>query len=264
MRERAEGKSSVTPAEREEKLLADMERYCQMALEMGAAEAVIVPASSIVQTQRVRMLCYFPRCPELGSCEWCPPYWETPFEDAQAMKDSYKYAVVLRLLIPPDDMTGPLSGGRGRGGVLGTIMDLQAEYWDPELVEYWQDYIEEHGTDKGGAGIIAGKDLAVEIEKAARKDGHYFAFEGGMGSCAATFCHTEEYRSRCIALRSGLCRFPGLSRPEGVVGMYYDWLRTHVNLGRAWRYQDCGWSVLPEDMEGEEIKPGRTTIAFIE
>lgn len=259
MEESAKSKVAAAPADNE-KLLADLEKYRQMALDMSATEAIIAPASDLVQSIRVRMLCFFPRCPNLGTSYWCPPSWGTPFEVAQAMKDSYKYAIFFRLLFPPEWFTGPCGGGRWRGGTLKTFIDQNRDYWEPEQVKYWQDYIEKHGVDRPGP---LGRGISLAIEAEARKDGHHFAVTTAAGSCSTMLCG-EKYNSRCIMLRTGLCRFPTKARPDGACSLYTDWLRTLPKLGRGWRYANCSWSILPEDMDGFEVPPGSTTIVLIE
>jgi len=239
-----------------EKLKADMEKYHQMALDMGADEAKIVPASILVQTIRTRLACIFPRCNLNGTGMWCPPRWETPFEIAQAIRDSYQYAIAFRKARSPKTATGPAAGS-ARESTLNAYCDVYQRYWKPEDLKYWRDYAKEHHEPR--PATRAG-DIALIIEAEARKDGHQFAFTGFSGSCVNKLC--DKFGSRCVALTTGICRFPGVSRPDGAGAMYCDWLRTSPQLG--WQFQNVGWSTLPEDIEGLEPLPGKPSIVLIE
>ena len=245
----------------EEKLKTDLKKYCQIALGNGASEARIVPASKIVQTVRARLGCFFPLCFSFGSCNWCPPNWETGFQVARAVMKSYKYAVFFRFFYKPEWYMGPLGGGRGRGGLMNHYMDHYEHWWKPDDVKYWRDYIEKHGPTDRPDPLSMGVPEAVEAE--ARKDGHHFAFYGAVGPCCNYLCGPE-HKSRCIMLKSGVCRFPAKSRPEGAAALYYDYPRTLPDLG--WQGLVCAWSVLPEDVKGKEMKeqPARTSFVLIE
>ncbi|MFC1951933.1 hypothetical protein ACFLYI_02685 [Chloroflexota bacterium] len=104
------------------------------------------------------------------------------------------------------------------------------------------------------------KEISAAIETGARKDGHPFAFHTAAGCCADKQCGS--FNAKCIALKTGLCRFPGDARPDGAGAMYYDWLRTLPSLG--WQYTNTGWSILPEDIGDRQPPPGITSIVFIE
>ena len=68
----------------EEDLRNDLECYCRLAREMGATEAVIVPAGDVVIDERVRLKCVVPRCLRAGETPNCPPY--TPDLDLYAKR----------------------------------------------------------------------------------------------------------------------------------------------------------------------------------
>ena len=54
-------------------LRADLERYREIALELGASDATIIPAEWISVDERVRLKCLVPRCLRAGETPNCPP-----------------------------------------------------------------------------------------------------------------------------------------------------------------------------------------------
>ena len=50
----------------EETLQADLERYRELALALGASEAAIIPAGTVIIDERVRLKCVVPRCLRAG------------------------------------------------------------------------------------------------------------------------------------------------------------------------------------------------------
>ncbi|MBI4286053.1 MAG: hypothetical protein HY670_09200 [Chloroflexi bacterium] len=241
----------------DEKLMADLSKYRQMALDMGAADARVFPTSNLVQGIRTRLAgCFFPRCPCLGLSMWCPPNWETPFELSQTIRDSYKYAIVFRGEIPPEIWTGPAAGS-SRSGFLAAQVKVYGESWGEEAEEYWRKYAEDQHVTRQ---MVSFKEISASIMARARREGHPFAFHTSAGCCADKQC--APFGSVCVALRTGICRFPNDARPDGAGAMYYDWLRTLPSLG--WQYTNVGWSVLPEDIQDRKPSPGITSIVFIE
>ncbi|MGD0549765.1 MAG: DUF2284 domain-containing protein [Candidatus Bathyarchaeia archaeon] len=55
-------------------LRIDTEKYRKRALELGAADAKVIPASNVVVDERVRLKCAVPRCHLYGECVNCPPH----------------------------------------------------------------------------------------------------------------------------------------------------------------------------------------------
>ena len=63
------GRPAATPlggAEDKETLQANLARYRELALALGAADAAIVRASDVVIDERVRLKCVVPRCLRAG------------------------------------------------------------------------------------------------------------------------------------------------------------------------------------------------------
>ncbi len=71
-----------------------MARFCTRALELGAKEAKVVSADTVVTAPWVRMRCQF-GCAGYGRRLSCPPYSPTP-EQTRAILDCYKTAILVK------------------------------------------------------------------------------------------------------------------------------------------------------------------------
>lgn len=76
-------------------LLQDLQRYCLLALELGASEARVVGREMFEIDPRVRLKCRIPRCEHYGTNANCPPYTMEVHEFA-ALVSLYSSAVLLR------------------------------------------------------------------------------------------------------------------------------------------------------------------------
>ena len=240
-----------------EKLMADLEKYRQMALELGADEARVVPITDIVQRIRARMVDLFPRCDNIGFAYFGMPSFEIPWRYSKAILASYRYAIVAHIPYPkenPNDFTGPTSVG-----LMPELIAKYGKFWAQEDVKYWRD-VQKHRHGQSPAGQAK---IAEIIEMEARKDGHQFA-TGGLSAGCLKFCG-ERFAWDCLALRTGICRNPGKSRPYGTAAaLGVDHPAIYANLG--WKNWVQGWSVFPEDYPDGEIDPppARTSIIFID
>lgn len=159
----------------EEILTADLERYRQKALELGASQAEVIPAQWVQVDERVRLKCLVPRCYNYGQCACCPPYTPEPEFMRQAI-GRFRRAVLFRNDVAP-------------------VEDFA------EIARYHP-----HGakhTKKNGE--IVGK-----LENMAFADGYYLAVGFSSGSCREWLCDGMI----CQALDSGRCRFLLRSRPS--------------------------------------------------
>ena len=52
---------------------ASLQAYRQLALDLGASAATIIPASEVSVDERVRLKCLVPRCLRAGESPNCPP-----------------------------------------------------------------------------------------------------------------------------------------------------------------------------------------------
>jgi len=162
----------------EEKLSADMERYKQKALELGASAAEIIPGSYVSVDERVWMKCLTPRCPRAGETPNCPPYTPQP-EFMRKVLGKYGRAILFKTNVEPVEDYVP-----GKGGATGKSRKVLLYH-------------------KRTADIV------YQVERMAYSDGYYLAMGFGGGSCKDYLCGGVI----CQFLDSGRCRFPLRARP---------------------------------------------------
>jgi predicted metal-binding protein len=161
-----------------ETLQADLERYCQIALELGASGATIMPASDVTVDERVRLKCQIPRCPRAGETPNCPP--NAPDLDlVRKALSRYHWAILIKCDVKPIADYAPKKTGT-KEEQRKTLLFHQKS-----------------------AEIIA------KLEYQAYKDGYHLAMGLGGGSCKDYLCQGV----LCQFLDSGRCRFPQRSRP---------------------------------------------------
>jgi predicted metal-binding protein len=164
-------------------LKADLERYCQMAVELGASGAVIIPASWVTVDERVRLKCVVPRCIRAGETPCCPPY-APDLDLVRRALSRFSWAILLKGDVGPIEEYAP-----GKGTVKGE---------QRKTLLYHQKSAE----------------VVYQVERQAYKDGYHLAMGFGGGSCKDYLCRGVI----CQFLDSGRCRFPQRARPtmEGV------------------------------------------------
>lgn len=91
---------------REEIVQRDLEKYRNMALELGATDARIITAEDVIFDERVRMKCIIPRCYEYGTNANCPPYTPDVDQMRRAVR-RYRYAIFFMLKVPSEEIVGP-------------------------------------------------------------------------------------------------------------------------------------------------------------
>jgi len=159
----------------EEILKADVERYKQKALELGASQAEVIPAQWVQVDERVRLKCLVPRCYNYGQCVYCPPYTPEPEFMRQAFS-RFQWAVLFRNnVVPIEDFT--------------------------DITRY-QSQATKHGKKA--------TETVAKIEIMAFADGYYLAVGFSTGSCRDSLCGGM----LCQVLDSGRCRFPSRARPS--------------------------------------------------
>ena len=173
------GTSRLVSAEiSEEVLKADLERYKQKTIELGASQTEIIPAQWAQVDERVRLKCFIAPCPNYNRCGYCPPYTPEP-EFMRKAFSRFNRAVLFAIDVPVEDFA--------------------------DITRYYP-----HG--KGHQRKTS--DIAAEIETLASADGYRFAMGLGAGGCRDTLCNG----GLCQMLDSGRCRFILRARPsmEGV------------------------------------------------
>jgi len=159
----------------EGKLEADLEKYREKALELGATSVAVIRAEEIPVDDRVVMKCQVPRCFGYGVSAHCPPNTMKPAELREYLK-KYKRAVLFIKDVPPEVIV------RDKATI-------------KERIDAYQEVFK----------------IVSEVESMAFYDGHYLAFGFGAGSCRHTFCSQQK---SCLAMEGQRCRFSLLSRPS--------------------------------------------------
>ena len=137
-----------------EVLMADLERYRQEAIKLGATDAKIITGDEVIIDERVRMKCMYPKCNLYGTNANCPPYSATPAETREIVK-KYRYAIFCTVETPPE-------------GVLGT---------DTAFITSFRRKMGE---------------VISKIEAMAYYDGYYFAMGCTGGACKQAYCNDIE------------------------------------------------------------------------
>ena len=156
-------------------LEADLRRYADEALALGASRAAVVPVDDIPVDDRVTLKCQIPRCFGYGVSANCPPNTLKPAE-LRELLTGYRWAVFVSLDVPPDVIVRNKATIEERVGAYQKVFDIVAA-----------------------------------IESRAFYDGHYLAFGLAAGSCRHTYCSLAK---DCAALNGERCRFPLKSRPS--------------------------------------------------
>ncbi|MFC1902905.1 DUF2284 domain-containing protein [Chloroflexota bacterium] len=166
----------------DELLQQDLERYVQMALQLGAADAIIITANMVVIDERVRAKCIVPLCTSYGKSANCPPY-AMELDLVRGVVGKFRYAIFSKLEVPAEEIAGPEAREKR------------------SAIPY---------TRKNS-------EIVAEIEAEAFRDGYYLTMGFASGSCRSIFC----YETDCNALMAGQpCRFPLKARTSmEAVGM---------------------------------------------
>ncbi|MFW6180807.1 MAG: DUF2284 domain-containing protein [Spirochaetota bacterium] len=155
-------------------LRGHLDAYCAEAREMGAADALPVPAEAVPVDERVALKCRVPKCFGYGTSAHCPPHSLKP-EETRALLARYRWGVAFRLQVPPRVVVRDKS----------TIT---------ERVEAYRKVFE----------------IAGQLESLAFYDGHYLSVGFAAGSCKSTFCHDRP----CTVLQGEKCRLSLRARPS--------------------------------------------------
>jgi predicted metal-binding protein len=159
-------------------LQADLARYRELALELGATAAAVIPAGDVVVDERVRLKCLVPRCLRAGETPNCPP--NVP--DLDLIRRAFSrcsWAVLFKCDVGPIEAYAPGAG---------------------KTKEEKRRVLSFHRPSS---------DVVYGLERQAYKDGYHLAMGFGGGSCKDYLCQGM----LCQFLDSGRCRFPHRARP---------------------------------------------------
>jgi predicted metal-binding protein len=194
----------------EQVIKKDIEKYRQMALDMGASDAKMIPAEKVYVDFRVWAKCMIPRCPICGSSVNCPPH--TPeTEKIRELVSGFRYALLVKVDVDsPVIVAQPIIGKDGKAVMTKETKQLLKEYRKVS-------------------------DIVTKIESQAFYDGHYLAVSFAGGSCRLHYCNFQE----CSVLKGMPCRFPLRARPsmEG----------SSMNVYRI--VAEAGWDIFPIGMD---------------
>ena len=159
----------------DEKLETDVEKYVDLAKELGATDAKRISTDMIIVDERVRARCYSPRCPYYGTNLNCPPQFDWDLEKTREIISKYRYGVFIMLQVPPEEQTG--------------------DYDNPK-----------HPVP----GARKMYEIVAKVQSAAFYDGYPLAlgFAGGP-SCKRVFCSAVE----CKGIKGERCRMALKSNP---------------------------------------------------
>ena len=175
-----------------EKMNADLEKYCQLAIELGATDAKAIKTNQIPIDERVVLKCRIPKCFSYNTCANCPPYSLKP-EETQKYLTLYEWAIVYRKEIAPEVIV------RDKGTI-------------EERVEAYKNVFE----------------ICNKLESTAFYDGYYLSTGFGAGSCKSTLCWQKNME--CLVLQNKKCRYSLRARPSmEAVGI--DCYKLAVELG---------------------------------
>ena len=168
----------------EETLRADLERYRQMVLDLGASGAAIIPASWVNIDERVRLKCTVPRCNRAGESPNCPPY-APDLDLVRRAIARYSWAILFKCDVD-------IESHRPRHG--------KSKDEEPEVFNFHK----------------SGNDIVAALERQAFRDGYHLTMGFGGGSCVDYLCGGLA----CQFLETGHCRHPYKARPSmEAVGM---------------------------------------------
>ena len=153
----------------------DLETLKQMALQLGASMAEIIPADWVEIDERVRLKCSIPLCPYYDKNIYCPPHG--PSLDLMRNAISrYTWAVLFAVDVTPPEEFSDRSVQR-------------------EAVVNWAKKC---------------LDITNRIETLAFGSGYYLATGFAQYSCLRILCRQD----RCLVLEGGKCPYPLQSRPS--------------------------------------------------
>jgi predicted metal-binding protein len=177
------------------KQLEKFEFLQRLALELGAADAKIIPSNNVVVEDRVVLKCKV-GCTNYGKTLACPPYTPSA-EEFRKIVGEYSYALFMKFTSKAEaDSDLQKSLGKSQGGTtLPADMKLKAdEFW-----AVWK-------ADKHKM-----LDSVVKLEKEAMRKGYSLAVGFVSGSC--------QLCEKCN-VASGICVHPEMARySEDAVGV---------------------------------------------
>ena len=179
---------------------ADLDRYRQLAVDLGADDAAVVSAGDIPVDERVRAKCMYPKCSFYGNNSNCPPY-APDLDFTRRLVARYTHGVLFCVKGETTDFAGP---------------DFRKRLYG-----------------RNPAKLILNT-VCSEVESTAFYDGYPFALALGQGPCKSFWCPDQP----CAALEpGGTCRF-ALKARSSVEALGID--AFSMAAERGWAVYPCG------------------------
>ncbi len=207
----------------EAEVKADLEKYCQLALDLGMTAATIIPADKVYVDKRVRGKCIIPKCVAYGSSAHCPPH-STDTKEIAEIVSGFQWAVLVKLNVDSELVGGDDSLVVDDEGKIVPTKKLK------KLLNHYRNL----------------SDTVSRIEHQAFYDGHHLAIAFAAGSCRSHYCNFKD----CAVLKSEPCRFPGRDRPSME--------SASMNVYRM--VAEAGWEMYPI---GTDINPANVPHATL-
>ena len=166
-----------------------LEGLCRLALERGAGDAVVIPASEVIVDPRVRLRCMIPKCYMSGDCSHCPPHGYSTVETREIVS-RYQSGVFFRVLVKSSIISAKALEEAINSGVV---------------------------DDQGNAFNLGGHYMLVStivklLQKRARAMGYPHSQGFAAGNCRDPFCFLQPGCQDLMTSRG--CRNPHLSSPS--------------------------------------------------
>ena len=176
-----------------------LKSLCQRAQELGASEAVAIPATDIVVDERATLKCLAPLCSFYGTNLMCPPT-VMPVSEFKNILKSYCYAILIKIDSassgPPKELTSTNNLSEV-WQVVGSIGKREKQS-STSMTEYI------HALRDSQGRLYQ---IISQIESLCLKDGYRFVAGLSAGGCY--LC------DECVGVNSGLpCRHPFEARPS--------------------------------------------------
>ena len=182
------------------KVEEDLEKFRQMAVDLGAEDAAVISSDEIIVDERVRVKCIYPKCMFYGNNMNCPPH------------------------APDLDFVRKLMA-RYSHGILFCVKGDKKDFFGP-------DFLKKVGRNNPAKSTL--NTICSEIESRAFYEGYQFALALGQGPCKSFWCPDQP----CSALEPGkACRF-ALKARTSVEALGID--AYTMAAKRGWEIYPCG------------------------
>jgi predicted metal-binding protein len=179
-------RAKTEKGEKAEALEVGLEELRLLALDLGASDAVVIPASEVIVDPRARLKCMIPKCYMSGNCHHCPPHGYTT-QEVREIISRYEWAVFFRVLGKSSIFAAKSISHSINTGVLdnqGNVFNLGGHY-------------------------ILTSTIAKLLQKRAKSMGYAPTYGFAAGNCRDPFCLLQPTCQNLMSPQG--CRNPELS-----------------------------------------------------